>query len=82
MTCGFHAGTCPAARLLPRKQYVGSQNGSTSGYWLEIMPLKAIAWRTTRTPATMESGPADARVHRLSQDGGGSGRHLLRLGDP
>src|SRR6266540_3639001 len=52
---GFHSGMCPAARLLPRKQYVG-----------RLSPTKAKAWSTMRTAATMRAGPATGAPARSS----------------
>src|SRR5947208_10047245 len=62
MTYGSQVGTCPEATDRPRKQKWGSQSESRSGFWVVINPPNAKRCRTTRTIATIASGPANARV--------------------
>src|SRR5437763_14341785 len=57
---GVYAGTCPAARDLPRKQYVGSHCGSTSMCWIVTCPPHARECSTASTHATIRTGPAHA----------------------
>ena len=41
---GFHAGTWPAARLLPRKQYCGRTSDRMSPCWFVTNPPNTMSW--------------------------------------
>src|SRR5437868_1680246 len=61
---GFQAGTWPAARDLPRKQYVGSHCGRRSMCCDEIRPPNAMSESTSRTQPTIRTGPAHGASQR------------------